>query len=320
MTIIERLNLRPMPVFEAAGAEGAGAAGGAAAKPATTALESGGEGGGDTGKSGAGEGGDGQGGAQPPELPENWREFFADDDDGKKEIGRFKSPKDVTKALLEQKKKIRQGLDPNEPAPEDPEKLAEWRKARGVPDKPTEYKVPDAIQGQLRDIDKPIVSGYFEFMHKKNATQAQIDAGLEYYFGMEAATAADRAEADQSQMKEAVGTLKEMWGPDFKANSAIAKRAAVDLVPDTDFYNARLPDGRLLGNVAEFSDLLVQLGLMKWGEGAYEQGEGRADAVADELETLRKKMKTDIKAWRADKAGQARYQELLEQKDRRAAR
>lgn len=256
----------------------------------------------------------------PATLPENWRDFFADDDDGKKELGRFKSPKEVTKALLEQKKKLRQGIDPNEAAPEDAEQLKVWREARGIPPEPTGYKVPDAVKPQIKDVDKPIVDGYMEFMHKRNATQGQIDAGLEYYFGMEAATQADRAEADKVQMKETTGVLKEMWGADFKANAQIAKRASEELVPGVRWFDARLPDGRSLGNVPEVSDLLVQLGLQKWGEGAYESNKGGSDAVGDELGQLKALMNKDIKAWRANKTGQARYQELLEQKEKRGGR
>lgn len=320
MTILDRLNLRPMPVFEAEGA-GAGDAGtGEKKAPPSNALDAGGEGDGDAGDQGD-KGGQQQRSDALTDLPENWREFIAGDDDVlKSELGRVKSPKDLGKRFKDMREKLSKGLDLNEAAPEDAEKLKEWRTARGIPPDPTGYKVPDAIKSNIKDVDKPIVDGYMEFMHKRNATQPMIDSGLEFYFGMEAAAAADRAEADKVQQKETTGVLKEMWGADFKANSQIAKRAAMELTDGVNWYDARLPDGRSLGNVPEVSDLLVQLGLMKWGEGAYEAGKGGSDGLGDELAGLKKEMNTDIKKWRTNKEGQKRYQELLVQQEKRGGR
>jgi hypothetical protein len=318
MTILERLNLRPLPVFEAPDPPAPSPAPTPAPTPAPrTAL--------------GGSDADPEPSPAPtptpsptptpqPSIPENWRDLLAGDDEGlKNELSRVKDFNSLGKRFKDMREKLSKGLDPNEPPPEDEAKLKEWRTARGIPDKPSDYKVPDAIKSNIRDVDKPIVDGFMEFMHKRNSTQAQIDAGLEFYFGMEAAANADRAEADKDQKKETTSILKELWGADFKANGSIAARAAEQLVPDVNIADARLADGRLLGNVPEFNDLLVQLGVMKWGEGAYEQGTGKTDAVGDELESLRTQMRTDIKAWRKNKAGQARYQELMAQKERRGA-
>lgn len=318
MTILDRLNLRPMPVFETADppkpAPVPSPAPAPAPAPARTALES---------------GNDPEPSPAPAPSPspapvpslEAWRDMMAGDDEAlKNELGRVKDLSALGKRFKDMREKLSKGLDPNEAPPEDEAKLKEWRTARGIPDKATDYKVPETIKASIRDVDKPIVDGYMEFMHKRNATQAQIDSGLEYYFGMEAATAADRAEADKVQQKETTGVLKEMWGADFKANGAIAKRASEELVDGVRWFDARLPDGRMLGNVPEVSDLLVQLGLMKWGEGAYEGGKGGSDAVGDELDQLKALMNKDIKAWRTNKTGQDRYQELLEQKEKRGAR
>jgi hypothetical protein len=321
MIILDRMNLRPMPVFAPADpAPSPSPAPAPAPAPAPrSALESGGED--DPAPSPAPSPAPAPSPDALADLPENWRDFIAGDDEAlKNELGRVKSPKDLGKRLKDMREKLSKGLDPNEAPPEDEAKLKEWRAARGIPDKAADYKVPETIKPQIRDVDKPIVDGYMEFMHKRNATQGMIDSGLEYYFGMEAATAADRAEADKVQMRETTGTLKEMWGADFKANSQIAKRASEELVDGVRWFDARLPDGRSLGNVPEVSDLLVQLGLMKWGEGAYEGGKGGSDGVGDRVTELRAIMNKDIKVWRSHPEYAKELQGLLEQKEKRGGR
>lgn len=314
------INLRPLPVFEAEGAAAGAAAGreGAAAGAAAAGAAAGAGANALAGNEGAAAG---AGTPAKIELPETWRDFFADDDEGKAELQRFKSPKDLTKTLLDRKKQLSKGAKTLEDAPDaekEPEKLKTWREERGIPTDATGYTVPDDIKKQITDIDKPIVDGYLQFMHKRNATPKEVSTGLEYYYGLQAAQQADMVEADNKQAKTVDEELKGEWGADFRANKKIAERAAREAVPGVDWFKARLPDGRALGNIPDVVRFLTDVGLWKFGaEGAYEDG-GDTDAVSNELETLKKEMNTDIKAWRANKTGQKRYQELLDAKQRRA--
>lgn len=253
------------------------------------------------------------------DLPETWRTFMGANDDELAELNRFKSPKDIGKALLEQKKQLRKGADAAEPAPDgkDPEALKKWRTDRGIPLAATDYKIPETIKAKVTDVDKPIVDGYFAFMHNKNASQKEIDSGLEYYYGLQEASQADRAEADKALSSKTADTMRGVWGADFRRNAQIAKRAASEMIDGVDWFSARLPDGTPLGSVPAVMEFLYEEGLKRFGDGAYEGGEAGGDSASTEFEALKKAMNTDMKAWRRNTAGQKRYQELKDLMDKR---
>ncbi len=328
------LNSLPLPYFAAAGdtAGGGGASDTAKAGGADDTAKGGG--GDDTAKGGGGDntlpgalgndtikssGDDTQKGGDF-----DWRaEAAGDDEEVKGELGRFKSLKDVGKALVEQKKRLRKGVDLGEEMPDeakDPEGAKEWRKARGVPEKAEDYTLSDGIKKSMTDDDKPLVDAYLTQMHKQGASQREITRGLETYFQLQGSIAADQAEADKQMASETQETLRGQWGSDYSANKKIAGRAAVERIDGVNGYGARLPDGRLLANIPEVADFLLDQGFKKFGEGAYEHAEGGSGKGVDaEFADLKEQMK-DKKAWTQNKKGQARYMELLDQQARRKGR
>ena len=306
------------------GGDGGGGAGGG-----------GGDGGGNSGDGGTGnsalgggagdarndgDGGDSGGAAKG--LPDNWRELIAGDDaELLSELKRTKSAGDLGKRFKDLRAKTSKASLEDDPAPpkDKADDLKAWRERHGIPLEPTGYKVADEIKGKLTDADKPIVDGFLGYMHERNASQAEIDRALGFYTGLEEATRADQAEADRQGAKSIEETLRSQWGGDYRANWELARRAAKEFAPGVDWFEARLPDGRLLGSVLEVADAFLSVGIDRFGEGAYESTSG-GKAIEEELATLKKKMSTDIKAWRRDTAGQKRYAELQEIIEKRKAR
>lgn len=264
-----------------------------------------------------------KGGQQQQGLPENWRTHFHDEGDTAtaEELGRYKTPKDLAKALVEQKKQLRKGALAAEDAPDgekDPEGLKKWREARGIPLDETGYVIPDAVKSKITDADKPLVEAFTKHMHKKNAAPNVVAQSLEFYYDLAESQAAAQSQADQDHMRETQEEMRGKWGADTKRNSRAAARMAREIVPGVDFMLARGPDGRMLGNDPRFVDAMHELSIKTFGEGAYEGGDAGVKSTG-RLEELRGLMKKDIKEWRRHPEWAAEMQTLQEQADRRRA-
>lgn len=234
--------------------------------------------------------------ATPTNWPDNWRELAAGGDKkAAKTIERFQSPSDLFKSYQEATAKISKGIKgPDKPEGDaaTPEALAAWRKEVGIPGTPTEYAIPDAVKSLVTDEDKPVIAAFTEEMHKRDWNQKQVADGLEWFYDYQATVEGARIEADKQASTATQDALREEWGKEFKTNSVYAKRMAEAIMPDLDWHNARLPDGRLLGNVPEFVKSLARTGIDTFGDVAF-AGTEAASKTTDEITRLREKMKTD---------------------------
>lgn len=303
----------PLPVWagenEGGGGEGADKQDDAAAQAAAAAAAAAGDdkGGGDDkdgGKTGADDKDgsfldgadklDDKGGKNTPaDFPEDWRDKMASGDaELRKALERYKSPADVAKANRDAQVKLRSGKtisdDPMPDPEKEPDKAKEWRKARGIPDDPTGYAVPDSVKNIVTDADKPKLAEFTEHMHKNNVPASAVGPALEFYFQADAAAREAIFEADKADKAEVEETLRAEWGPEFKPNSTIAKRFAEEVTPGIDWFNARLPDGRQLGNIADFVKALADLGRERYGDVSFAGAEAvqRTTARKEELETM----------------------------------
>lgn len=233
----------------------------------------------------------------PPQSPwgDNWREEMAGgDDDVAKAISRYGSPKGVARALREAQATISSGLKRAKPDPKDEKAMAEWRKAEGIPDDPTGYKLPEAVQKRLTDEDKPILSSFTEFAHAKGARPDVVDIASEWYIEMAEAAQAKQAEEDKIASEEAEDTLRKDWAHgEYKANTTIARRF-IEGIPGVGakWAEARI-DGKRLGDMPEFIAWAADMGREKFGDVAFtsSDSESKHTARKTELETL---MRTDI--------------------------
>lgn len=217
---------------------------------------------------------------------DNWREEMAGgDDDVAKAISRYGSPKGVARALREAQATISSGLKRAKPDPKDEKAMAEWRKAEGIPDDPTGYKLPEAVQKRLTDDDKPILSSFTEFAHAKGARPDVVDIASEWYIEMAEAAQAKQIEADKVASEEAEDTLRKDWAHgEYKANTTIARRF-IEGIPGVGakWAEARI-DGKRLGDMPEFIAWAADMGREKFGDVAFTSSDSEAKHTARKAE------------------------------------
>lgn len=261
--------------------------------------------------------------AAPADFPDDWRVKMAGGDkDAAKRLDRFKTPGDVFKSYTEIEKKVTGGKTAVTAAPDgekDPEALKAWRKDNGIPDDPTGYELPKPVQERMSDADKPILASFTEFAHKKNLPPSAVAAAAEWYVeGQEAAFETQR-QNDAKAAEETQDELRKDYGQEFRGNVTMAKRFAEEITPGVNWFEARLADGRKLGNIPDFVKALVDLGSQKYGDVAFAGGEA-SSRTATELETIQNLMDTDFAKYDGDPAMKKRYGELLAAQEKRGKR
>jgi hypothetical protein len=120
------------------------------------------------------------------------------------------------------------------------------------------------------DEDKPILSSFTEFAHKKGARPDVVEIASEWYVEMAEAAQAKQSETDKIASEEAEDTLRKDWAHgEFKANTTIAHRF-IEGIPGVGvkFAEARV-DGKRLGDLPEFIAWAADMGREKFGDLAF---------------------------------------------------
>jgi hypothetical protein len=229
----------------------------------------------------------------PPALPDNWRELAAGEN--KEQLAllrRYGSLQGVVKALQEKEAFIRSGkVKRDMPDPKDEKAMTEWRKEQGIPDSPEGYALPEPVTKRMVDADKPILSSFTEFAHAKNAPPAFVEMAAEWYVDMSEKAEAAQHEKDAKASEDSDDALREAWSRDeYKGNMTLAKRfmASAGEIGDA-WTEARLPDGRRLGDVASFIQWASDQGRNSFGDVAFSSGdaETRHNNRRAEIEKIR---------------------------------
>lgn len=220
--------------------------------------------------------------AGKPALPDNWRELGLEGagfnkeqkDRAEKLISRYGSLGGVVKALLEKDDFIRTAkIKRDMPDPKDEKGMAEWRKEQGIPDKPDGYVIPEPIQKRLVDEDKPILADFTEFAHSKNAPAAFVEMATEWYVELQEKMAGEIAQRDEQAKEAADDVLRENWARDeYKPGLQLAKRFW-EASGIEGLSEARLADGRKLGNIPEFIMWSSDQGRERFGDVVFSSGD-----------------------------------------------
>jgi len=265
--------------------------------------------------------------AEPVAWGDDWRERLAGGDDkALTALRRYKTPEDWTKAGLEAQNRIRSARLSDDPMPDaekNPEEARIWRAERGIPDAPTDYKldvVVEAMGGEIPDAEKPLFADYMAYAHANGIGQKDFDKNLKWYAGFAKAQQEQTATADATNAKQMDGALKADWKGDFDANMGVAKRAASEVIPGADVFDARLPDGRRVGDVPDLVKTFHKMGVILFGEPVESGNDGGGVPPTARLEQLRKEMKTNIDAFEGDPAKVAEYRNLVEWETKTKAR
>jgi len=262
---------------------------------------------------------------------DDWRVKLADGDEKElKRLARFASEADVYRAYRELEKKKSSG-ELKAPLPKDPtpEQLAEWRKDNGIPEAPDKYDLKFDNGLVIGEQDKPLIDEFVTKMHGENASPAQVKAAIASYYEILGKQQQALAESDVAFKDESLEGLREEWGGDFKKNLNAVNGLLQSLPEETRlaFETARTADGKLIGN-----DPVI----IKWlAATAYEINPAATvmpssmnnpgAAINDEIASLEKMIGDKDKQseyWKGPNAAknQARYLELLEAKEKIAAR
>lgn len=269
---------------------------------------------------------DGKQQAAPASWPEDWKEKLARGDQKRANIiNRYRSVEGIADALIAAQQKIRGGeLMPALKENATEAEVAEWRKANGVPEAPDKYDLTLSDGLVVGEDDKPMVDAFLKDMHARNARPEVVKGALEWYYRTQDAIAAKRAEDDTAFRREAEDALRAEWvGPDYRGNLnainnllATAPEGVKDLI-----FGGRAADGRRLGDHPDvlrfFADVARE---MNPAATIVPAGGNQQQTVETELDKIRATMRDEPDKYWADEKMQARYQQLLEAKDKMQAR
>lgn len=224
----------------------------------------------------------------------DWREKMAGGDEKVlKQLGRYTTPDQVAKALIEAKHKISAG-EFKKPLAADasPEDIAAWRQENGIPEAFDKYEVKLSNGLVIGEEEKPFVDEFLKVAHSSNATPDQVNKMLGWYYETTDARAEEQIKADIEFKREAEESLRTEWGADYKTNLNLLN-SVFDAAPEglkQNLMSARMADGSVLGNNPEALKFLAGLAreinpVATVVPGA---GAGAAAAIGDEIAKLTK--------------------------------
>jgi len=213
--------------------------------------------------------------------------------------------------------------------------LGEWRKEAGVPDAVEGYfdNLPEGME--ISEGDRPLVENYFGRMHKLGVTPSAAHEGLATLFEAERETREARIVEDAAQKQALDDELYSAYGAEKTGNMNNME----DVLFRNDFFiqapeglrekigDARFDDGTKLTNDPDFMSWMMQAAAVINPQGTVVPSAGLSPSnnLAQEIQSIEDEMH-DTKAeggpssyWK-NPAKQDRYRELIEIRDRQAAR
>jgi hypothetical protein len=176
----------------------------------------------------------------------------------------------------------------------------------------------------IGEADKPVIDNFLTAMHEKNAKPEHVRASLDFYYKTLEDQQAKIAAKDQATLATVEDTLRPEWGAEYRANWNAVANLLSGMPNDKGemFKHARLGDGTPLLNDPDIARWLA--GIAKEQNPAATLvpniGGNQMQGVEEELKKINTVMRTDRRAYDKDPAMQARYRELLDAKEKLAAR
>lgn len=220
---------------------------------------------------GAGAGASSEGTALTQEAPAqqaeatNWRDTL--DPDLKAWANKFDSPATALKSYRELEKKMGRSVTiPGKDAT--PEEIQAFRKkALGVPDAPTDYKLelPGFVPEEVRanPMSDPMLKEFVETSHANGKSPEQVQADLNLFYKAIEASKEQAAQESARLTQQKQDDLKREWGSDFEANGTYARRAVKQFDADgkfTEFLNNAEIDGVKVGDHPDFARFFAKVG------------------------------------------------------------
>lgn len=245
------------------------------------------------------------------DWPTDWRQKASGGDEKiLKQLERYNSPADVSKALLELRGKLSSGEYKRNVAPpvDDAEAMKVWRAENGIPESPEGYEVKLGDGIVMGDDDKPYVDEFVKSMHAKNMPPSAVNEALNAYFTMQNRQAAEMVKEDRAFQQKTEEALRQEWGHEYLPNYNMAKEFA------TQRFGAEVgaailqagPDAvKAVASIAREINPAMTL---------VPNSANPNQAIADELKTLQGKIGTP--EWFRNEAMQKRYTDLVAAQER----
>lgn len=220
---------------------------------------------------------DAKGDAAKASDTDAWRTLIAgENQDILKELARIKTPADLGKILMDQKKALSKRAEaPKLPDNATPKQVAEYRKLVGVPEVPEGAKPDDFAKAygivapkdySVSEVEKAMLGDFAQVMHEKHVPAPMVKEAADFFFRAQTANAQNLNKLDLSRGKEWSTALKDELGRDYEpmlaAGKAFLDREFADNPQgQAELLNARLPGGGRLGDNPWFIKRVIDAAL-----------------------------------------------------------
>lgn len=246
----------------------------------------------------------------------NWRDTL--DPDLKEWANKFDSPATALKSYRELEKRMGRSVTiPGKDAT--PEEVQAFRKkALGVPDAPTDYKLelPDFVPEEVRNdpMSDPLLKEFVETSHANGKSPAQVQADINLFYKAIAASKEQAVQESVRRTAQKMDDLKREWSSDFEANGTFSQRAVKQFDADgrfAEFLDTAEIDGVKVGNHPDFIRFFAKVGRMLAEDSVQlEPTEGEAQAINEQASKLRQQRNEALR--RGDRA----TAQVLDQQER----
>lgn len=262
----------------------------------------------------------------PPQSnwPDNWRELYAGEDEGKvDQLSRYSSPSAAFDGLLAAKERIRSG-QVGSPFPVDgsEDDQTAWRKSNNIPEEAKGYDLSFDDGLVIGDDDKPFIDKFLEVAHQTNQTPEQVKESLAWYYQNQEAQAEAQAEQDTQTRVETEDKLRLEWGPEYRPHLN-AIQSFLDTMPEEireNFASARMSDGTPILSNPNFLQWALNSALEINPATTLVSASGnQAESIADEIADIESKMgdrSSEYHKGPKAEALQARYRDLITARDK----
>lgn len=194
-------------------------------------------------------------GGEPP-VTENWRHRMANGSEDKlKLLDRYASEEAMVDGFMSARQKISSG-EYQAKLSDDPsdEELSTYREANSIPQTVEDYEISLPEGFNFGEEDQPRVDLFVQKMHEKNATSAQVSAGLSAYAEIMEEQAVELVERDNTDKQSFEDALRSEYGDEYRPNMNIITNFIASAPEDvqTTIAHGRGPDGQALLNNVEF--------------------------------------------------------------------
>lgn len=241
---------------------------------------------------------------------DNWRDQIASglpadqQDKAKKFLAARQSPYDVLRTGMAADQKISELMRdrvriPTGDGKDDPKEVELYRKARGVPSEPKDYKVavPEEF-GQLTSLDEGLRDEFLGGAHKLNWGQKDVDYAIQTHFAIQRTLAAQTAKRALESSQRAQDDLRVEFGKEYRGNvelvnrmfaEGLARHGMEDGEERLNFFSKRFADGTAVGEHPAFVKMMVEIARERADSGALLMGES-SDGGGQDLDKREKEI------------------------------